>query len=230
MIFGFQGCCAINTPFNLSGVSPVPVSESYISLQSEGSLIRVFGSAVVIEDGWGVTNRHVVEKIGGMLGYVADGRRFFVQNAILSERLDLAFFKIPHGVGKPMTRGAKAQNGDRIFSAGTTCSDTLLNGTVVASVFKFHHINIKLREASQGKIKGRSVTQGFVYEGNFIKGFSGGPVVNTKGELVGINQGQLLQVLSGYEIQPYKPEKVYGLAYHLEDVLIEFDNLAGRFY
>jgi len=225
MIFGIQGCCAIVTPFDLDDASPVPIAESYISLQSKGSWNRTFGSAVVIEDGWAVTNRHVVENVNGMQGYMANGRYFTVQNVILSERLDLAVFRIPHDVGKPIPIGARVQKGNRIFSAGTTFSETLLEGVVVAPVFKFHHADIVLWEAPRDHEKGRSVTQGFVYEGDFINGFSGGPVVNADGELVGINQGRLIQVISAETNQSFASDKSYGLAYHVADVSIEVQRL-----
>lgn len=225
MIISIQGCCAIHTPFDSNDESPVPIVESYISLQSKESLKRSFASAVVIADGWAVTNRHVLEKVDAMHGYMAGGLNFPVQNAILSERLDLAFFRIPHGVGKPISIGSRAQRGDRVFSAGTTCTDISLEGIVVATVFKFYHVDIHLRDAPQGELKGRPVTQGFVYQGSFINGFSGGPVVNVNGELVGINQGRLIKVLSADDSQTFASGKVYGLAYHIQDVLTEVRHL-----
>lgn len=224
-IFSIQGCCAIHTPFDLKDASPVPIAESYISLQSNGYLYRTFGSAVVIEAGWAVTNRHVVEKVKGMQGYMADGVHFPVQDPILSERLDLAIFRIPLGVGKPVPIGNSVQTGDRIFSAGTTFSETLLEGVVMASEFKFHHVDIILRDALRDEEKDRSITRGFIYDGNFINGFSGGPVVNADGELVGINQGRLIQVLSTNANQNFTSDKAYGLAYHIADVLIEAQRL-----
>jgi len=143
----------------------------------------------------------------------------------LSERLDLAVFRVPQGVGKPIPIGARIKKGDRIFSTGTTFSETLLEGVVVAPVFKFHHADIILRDAPIKDEKGRSITQGFVYEGDFINGFSGGPVVNAVGELVGINQGRLIEVLSADANQSFTSDKSYGLAYHIADALIELQRL-----
>jgi S1-C subfamily serine protease len=213
------------TPFDYDDISPVPIGDIYISLQKKGALTYRFGSAVVIAKEWAVTNRHVVEGVDGMQGYMAGGIRFPVRDVSMSERLDLAVFKIPPGIGVPAKVGAGVRSGDRIFSAGTTGGTTLLEGVVVTPTFQFHHTDIALRDAPRDGPDGLSITRGFVYEGNFINGFSGGPVVNADGELVGINQGRLLEVLSADEDQSFAPDKSYGLAYHIADVLIEVQRL-----
>jgi S1-C subfamily serine protease len=220
-----QGCCAVHTPFDAHRFKTMPMADSYISLKSKGSLIQVTGSAVVIEDGWAVTNRHVIENIKRMEGCMADGHCFAVRNAILSDRFDLAIFRIPWGVGRPMPIGTAARNGDFIYSTGTTCGETFLDGVVVAAAFKLHHVDIVLTDAPSADDKGRSITDGFAYKGDFIRGFSGGPVVNTAGELVGINQGRLIQAISTTVGQNISPEDTFGLAYHIADVLVEVKRL-----
>jgi S1-C subfamily serine protease len=216
-----QGCCRLNKPFGLETQSPVPIDESYISLASKGTLISVFGSAVVLKDGWAVTNRHVVEGVGNLQGCMSDGHCFPVQGSILSQRLDLAAFRIPKGFGRPVATGARVQKGDTVYSAGTTCGESILDGIVVAPSFKFYHVDIILPEASTKDAQGRSVTNGFAYRGPFVKGFSGGPVVNSKGRLVGINQGKLIQVIAENGDLRISPDQTYGLAYHIADVLAE---------
>lgn len=222
---GLWGCTAVVTPLGSDDATPVPIADIYISLQNRGAVMHRFGSAVVISDGWAVTNRHVLEGVDGLQGYMSGGICFPIQDVFLSDRLDLAVFRIPPGVGTPAKIGAGVRSRDRIFSAGTTRSATLLEGVVVTPAFKLYHTDIALPDAPRDETKGLSITRGFVYEGNFVAGFSGGPVVNADAELVGINQGRLIEVLSAGANQPFAPDKSYGLAYHITDVLIEVKRL-----
>jgi S1-C subfamily serine protease len=184
----------------------------------------------VLQDGWAVTNRHVVENVNNMQGCMAGGNCFPVQNIILSQRLDLAVFKIPKGLGEPIAIGAQVNQGDQVYSAGTTCGESILKGVVVAPSFKLYHVDIALPDALAKDSEGRSVTKGFAYQGNFIKGFSGGPVINSNGHLVGINQGNLIQVIEENEDLNISPDQTYGLAYHIADVLVEMQGLLTKIY
>ena len=156
---------------------------------------------------------------------MADGRCFPAQDIILSQRLDLAFFRVPSDFGKPAINGDKVQKGDQIYSAGTTCGEPFFQGVVIAPSFNLYHVDIILPEATTEKATGYSVTQGFAYQGNFSKGFSGGPVVDVSGKLVGINQGRLIKAISNPANYVFASEKTYGLAYHIADVLTEFECL-----
>ena len=50
--------------------------------------------------------------------------------------------------------------------------------------------------------------------------------MNSKGEIVGINQGQVLEFVSANGEFLSKPEKTYGIGYHIEDVLNEIRRIA----
>jgi len=160
-----------------------------------------------------------------MYGYMAGSIHFPVREVILSDRFDLAVFRIPHGIGKPVKVGPRVQAGDHIFSTGTTFGNTFLEGIVVAEKFKFYHVDIELPAAERGEFEGRSATYGFLYEGDLIEGFSGGPVVNENGQIVGVNQGKMIEILRGNSDLSLKAEKKHGLAYHIEDVMIEAKRL-----
>jgi len=228
LITFFFGACLPNTPFEVDSKTPVPVTDSYISLQKRTGLLNKIGSAVIIEDGIAISNRHLMEKISGMWGYMAGGIEFPIKNVILSDRFDLAVFDIPCGLGKPIKMGKRVKMGDRIFSAGTTFDSTILEGTVVLTDFKLHHVDIKLPNPDHRDSEGRATSQGFVYEGDFRQGFSGGPIVNSKGELVGINQGRVLEFFSAHAELKSESDRTYGIGYHIENVLNEMRKIAPK--
>ena len=227
MTFFFFACLP-NTPFEGGSRTSVPVTDSYISLQKRtGFLIKV-GSAVIIEDGVAISNRHLMENVSEMRCYMAGGMEFPLKNVILSDRFDLAVFEIPCGLGKPIKIGEKVQKGDSIFSLGTTSDATIFKGYVVLTELILHHLDMRLPNADKRDSKGRSISRGFVYEGKTKIGFSGGPVVNSKWELVGINQGKVLEVYSATPEIKLESGKTYGVGYHIEDVLDEMKRIAPK--
>jgi S1-C subfamily serine protease len=226
IVLFLSSCSTINTPFDLDHETPVPVRESYISLRKSNLFAFMLGSAVIVENGLAVTNRHVLEHGPEMKGYMAGGIEFPIENFTLSKRLDVAVFEMPCGVGKPVQFGEKIQTGDQIYSAGTTLGSAIMEGVVVATEFALYHADVELPHAEKGSFKGRSVTEGFLYEGDFTKGYSGGPVVSHDGKLVGINQGRLLKFVSETGELMSDPDKTYGVAYHIDDVLSEIKRIA----
>jgi S1-C subfamily serine protease len=215
----------VQTPFELIENSHVPVEKIYISLQNRGLIKESFASAVVIDDCLAVTNRHVLDRTTQMTGIMARGEAFVVESSVVSERLDLALFRIPCGIGQAITTGQRVKEGDTIYSVGTARGDPYLTGEVQYPLFELYHQKLVLKHPIGGKDDGHSVTLGFLYTGKFKKGFSGGPVVNASGELVGINQGYLRRFLSTASAADIRPRATYGLAYHIEDVLEEVEQL-----
>jgi len=224
----FFGACLPNTPFEIDSKTPVPVTDSYISLQKRTGLLNKVGSAVIVADGVAISNRHLMEKVSGMRGYMAEGIEFPLKNVVLSDRFDLAVFEIPCGLGKPIKIGKRIKMRDRIFTAGTTFDLTILEGTVVLTDFSLHHVDVKLPNPDHRDSEGRAISRGFVYEGDFRKGFSGGPIVNSKGELVGINQGNVLEFFSANTEIRSELDRTYGIGYHIENVLNEIRKIAPK--
>ncbi len=217
--------CVPRTPFEQDSITPVPVRESYISLQDKSGILSKIGSAVIIKDGYAITARHVLEGDDRMKGYMAGGIEFPLTKVILSERLDLALFEIPRGIGNPVKIGKRVKKGDRIFGAGTSNGLTLYEGIVRKTDLIIHHVDLELLNPPGRDSKGRPITYGFICEGGFKKGFSGGPVVNSHGEVVGIIQGYAIELFLDVIDNDLSTTGNYGTAYHITDILDEIEKL-----
>lgn len=224
----FFFACFPNTPFESGSGIPIPIIDSYISLQKRTGFLIKAGSAVIIADGVAVSNRHLMENQSEMRCYMAGGIEFPIKNVILSDRFDLAVFDIPCGLGKPIHIGKRVHKGDNILSIGTTFGSTIFKGYVVLTDLRLHHLDMRLPNADNRDSKGRSISHGFVYEGETKIGFSGGPIMNSKWELVGINQGKVYEVYSATPEIKMGSDKTYGVGYHIEDVLDEIRRIAPK--
>jgi S1-C subfamily serine protease len=222
----FWGCVP-NRPFDQDHLTPVPIKQSYISLRCNSFAVSRVGSAVIIKNGYAITNRHVVEGAQGVMGYMAGGIKFPVTEIILNERFDLALFKIPTGIGKPIPIGERIEIGECVYSAGTTLKSTILDGIVRETEFMIHHQDIDISRPYDRDDAGRPMSLCLIYEGNFQKGFSGGPIVNEQGELVGINQGYIIEFLGIHK--PWQDKsKRYGVGYHMTDILGEINRMLAQ--
>lgn len=136
------------------------------------------GSGVVIKpDGWIVTNAHVVKDMKRIVVVTADGKEYAATRKHLDEESDLATVKI-EASKLPTASFASAKSavrvGETVVAIGTPLSFTLMNS------------------ASVGIISGlnRSVDSPYRLiqtDAAINPGNSGGPLVNMKGEVVGIN-------------------------------------------
>lgn len=148
------------------------------------------GSGVIIsDDGYIITNNHVVENLGGNISVgLYDGRKFKARIIGADPSTDLAIIKIDAN-NLPTIKFAdsdKANIGDVVIAVGNPfgIGETVTMGIISAV--------------------GRS-NIGIVESENFIQtdaainpGSSGGALVNTKGELVGVNTA-ILTKSGGYE-------------------------------
>jgi serine protease Do len=159
--------------------------------------IGLGSGAVINSDGYILTNEHVVASASKIVVTLADGRSFRAEIKGTDARLDLAVIKIN-------TRGlAFALLGD---------SDTLKVGQWVVAIGNPYAFAMENPEptVSVGVISalhralGSALSQGRDY-GNLIQtdaainpGNSGGPLVNLKGEVVGINTA-IFSTTGGYQ-------------------------------
>jgi S1-C subfamily serine protease len=140
---------------------------------------------IVDEDGWIVTNWHVVQRATKINVILADGSHYDAQYVSGDDKNDLALLRIQPR--KPLTAVEIASE-----------SQTMLGETVVAigNPFGFDHtvtrgvISAKDRSWPPENPQFEDVLQ---TDAAINPGNSGGPLINTRGQLVGINMAILSQ-------------------------------------
>ena len=148
--------------------------------------VQSLGSGVIVdEDGWIVTNWHVVQRATKINVILADGSRYDAQYVSGDDKNDLALLRIQ--AKKPLPAVEIASEGQ-----------TMLGETVVAigNPFGFDHtvtrgvISAKDRSWPPENPQFEDVLQ---TDAAINPGNSGGPLINTRGQLVGINMAVLSQ-------------------------------------
>ena len=135
------------------------------------------GSGVIISaDGYIVTNNHVVNGADELTVTLNDGREFSARIVGTDPTTDLALIKVN---GKdlptlPIGDSDKLKVGEWVIAVGNPFN---LNSTVTAGI-----VSAKARSLGANGIESFIQTDAAINPGN-----SGGALVNTKGELVGIN-------------------------------------------
>src|SRR5574344_864385 len=135
------------------------------------------GSGVIIsEDGYIVTNNHVVNGADELTVTLNDNREFSARIIGTDKTTDLALIKVD---GKnlptlPIADSDKVRVGEWVIAVGNPFG---LNNTVTAGI-----ISAKARSLGANGVESFIQTDAAINAGN-----SGGALVNTQGELVGIN-------------------------------------------
>ncbi|MGA1838046.1 trypsin-like peptidase domain-containing protein [Herbiconiux sp. 11R-BC] len=199
---GLSACTAGSSPSggaaDFSGVQ-----SATIQIESEGTFANPdngqteeqagLGSGFFISsDGLAITNNHVVVGAGTMKVHVGGGDT--VYNAQIlgsSECLDLAVIKVD-GTGFPFLAWQKGDiaTGEEVYAAGFPLGDpefTLTKGIVSKS-------------AAQGQTAWASIDQVIEHDAKIRPGNSGGPLVNAKGEVVGVNYASVAELDSNFAI------------------------------
>src|SRR5690554_5395749 len=139
-----------------------------------------FGSGVIIsKDGYIITNNHVVENANEVLVSLNDNREFTAKVVGNDPQSDLALLKIEGDDFPYLTFGNSdaLQVGEWVLAVGNPFN---LTSTVTAGI---------VSAKNRGNIVGGNLSiQSFIQiDAAVNRGNSGGALVNTKGELVGIN-------------------------------------------
>ena len=149
--------------------------------------IPTMGSGFIISpNGYVLTNEHVVRGAEKITVILSDGRRFEGKVLGSHPQYDLAVVKI-EGKNLPIARLGTSSDlmvGEWALAIGNPFG-FLLNDTqptVTAGVISATHRDIKSQASSAGIYKNMIQTDAAINPGN-----SGGPLVNAKGEVVGIN-------------------------------------------
>lgn len=141
-----------------------------------------FGSGVIIsEDGYIVTNNHVIDKADQIEVTLNDNRRYTAKIVGVDPDTDLALLKIGATQLPYLTFGNSddLQVGEWVLAVGNPFN---LTSTVTKGIVSAKARRADLYKAGSGiKIEAFIQTDAAVNRGN-----SGGALVNTKGELVGI--------------------------------------------
>jgi|SRR5688572_3542839 len=141
---------------------------------------------VITPDGYVLTNEHVVRGAQKITAILPDGRRFAGTVKGSHPQYDLAIVKID-GKGLPiatMGRSSDLMVGEWAVAIGNPFG-FLLNDTqptVTAGVISATRRDIKSQGTNTGIYKNMIQTDAAINPGN-----SGGPLVNAKGEVIGIN-------------------------------------------
>ncbi len=152
------------------------------NMPRQPQLRRGLGSGVIItEDGYVLTNNHVVEDADKIMVVTGDGKQEFTARVVGTDpQTDVAVLKVDAQGLKPMTFGDSEQLevGDVVFAVGNPMNvgQTVSMGIVSA--------------LGRGTgILGRGGYENFIQTDAAInQGNSGGPLVDVKGRLIGLNQ------------------------------------------
>ncbi|MDB4866213.1 MAG: hypothetical protein JWR03_546 [Cohnella sp.] len=174
-------------PDVIKRVSPSVVA--IIGKPDDGSADNRFalahGTGVIVKtDGWIVTNAHVVKDMTHIVVVTADGKEYEGTRKQMDITSDLALVKIAATGLKPAVFAAtplKLQVGETVIAIGTPVSFSLRNTATVGVLSGMNR--------SVSSDYNLLQTDAAINPGN-----SGGPLVNLKGEIIGINSMKFVDV------------------------------------
>lgn len=187
------GLIAANRSTSTASADPVPniikaVSPSVVGIigkysgeQSSGPDDRynvTHGSGFVVKaNGWIITNAHVMEGLQNAVAVTSDGKSYRITDTYVDEFSDLAIVKINAKGLKPVKFAKSAagiQVGEKVIAIGTPVSFSLRNSATVGVISGIN----RTVDAAYRLIQSDTA----INPGN-----SGGPLVNMKGEVLGVN-------------------------------------------
>ncbi|MEV4716023.1 trypsin-like peptidase domain-containing protein [Micromonospora noduli] len=127
-----------------------------------------------------ITNDHILAKAGGgpVTVELPDGRRFAAEVVGREPRSDLAVLKVPASAGLtplPLAKPGATRVGEPVLAVGSPLG---LAGTVTAGIVSALDRQVRLGNNRHSAVQ----TDASINPGN-----SGGPLVNARGEVVGVN-------------------------------------------
>jgi len=179
--FTYKGSEAI--PKVIEKVSPSVVgiigksTEVQEGASSDNRYNLAHGTGVIIRsNGWIVTNAHVVDGLTNPVVVTTDGNTYKITKTYSDALSDLALIKINAKSLQPASFAKASQTtvGETVIALGTPISFSLRNSATVGVI--------------SGLNRGVEATYRLIQTDTAINpGNSGGPLVNLKGEVVGIN-------------------------------------------
>lgn len=158
-----------------------PWEEFFYGGSRKGQVVQGSGSGVIIsEDGFIVTNNHVIDGAQSIKVKLNDNRSFKAELIGADRTTDIALLKIEGEDLSPLSFGDsdELRLGEWVLAVGNPFN---LTSTVTAGIISAKGRNINIIN-DQSAIEAFIQTDAAVNPGN-----SGGALVNTRGELIGIN-------------------------------------------
>lgn len=155
---------------------PFPFGDPQDPQTPQDSTPRASGSGVIIsQDGYVITNNHVVEGEQSLAVYFADGTRHDAKLIGADPLMDVAVLKVDDAIPAfvPLADSDKIQPGETAIAIGSPLGD-FRNSVTVGVVSALNR--------SVGSMEGLIQTDAAINHGN-----SGGPLLNLQGEVIGIN-------------------------------------------
>ncbi|MVN21813.1 PDZ domain-containing protein [Mucilaginibacter sp. HMF7410] len=196
----------VHIKVQLSGQNYNSRPESYFGAPQQSAPVMASGSGVILsQDGYIVTNNHVVEDASDIQVVLTDKRTFQAKLIGRDPNTDLALIKIDATGLSPVKLGNsdEVQIGQWVLAIGYPLS---LNTTVTAGIVSAKERSIGLigskeQENNQegASSAASSAVEAYIQTDAAINpGNSGGALVNTNGELIGINAAIASQT-GGYQ-------------------------------
>lgn len=181
--------CSTGTSYqdSLTGLPAQPTPQIFRTMHDGIGPIGRYASMTVVSPEWALTNDHA--------DGIASGLRYEAPQA------DLALVHIEGG--DPLPRGtAKAGDHVTLFGTGVMGERRVAYGTILdTNAFVCWGKPSPADASNACKDAGMGVERAIVLSSNSGDGFSGGPIINDRGELVGLIKGPLEANDSG-EVQP----------------------------
>ncbi|WP_324679422.1 trypsin-like peptidase domain-containing protein [Hymenobacter sp. GOD-10R] len=181
----------IKTTYGASEEYDDPFGQSYDSPSGGGTAMASGSGVLLTGNGYIATNNHVVENAAKIDVVLPDNRQFSAELIGRDPNTDLALIKIKadHLPSIKLGNSDSVQVGEWVVAVGYPFS---LNTTVTAGIVsaKARSIGIINRPSSNGyaEPRGNLGVESFIQTDAAINpGNSGGALVNTNGELIGIN-------------------------------------------
>lgn len=208
-----RATCAM--PFTaVAGTPLAALADNYLGLVGGIGLFGSTGSVVILRPGLAVTSAHVVRCHGRLTAFSVAGSVELVVEAV-SDRLDLAVLASPPGLGRALAV-AEPRRGDRVWAMGTT------TGTLpptACGVVETTSASVCLEaECAKGPFQ-----PGLMYAAGAGPGYSGGPVVDDAGNLVGLTEGIYTRMFGA--LPASWPRQPRMFAYRAGDVVAEVERL-----
>lgn len=160
---------------------------TYLGFRREGQVkdrlvLGGFGSGVIVSaDGLVVTNHHVIDGMQDILLLLNDGRQLKAEVLASDPETDVAVLKVNAAGLQPLTMGDSdsVQVGEYVMAVGNPYG---LHETVSLG-------NISAKGRAERSAEPGAANMEFLQTDAMInRGHSGGPLVNVKGELIGLNR------------------------------------------